>query len=402
MEATQPMFTHRFAQRMHGCGTEGAFVVLAEAKQLEAQGRDIIHMQIGEPDFDTAPNIIERAKWALDNGYTHYTPSAGLLEMREKYAEYVCQRYGVSGISGQNIVIMPGAKPICFLTGMALINPGDEVIHFDPTYPAYENVIHLAGGISKPLLLTEDTGFRFDHDRLKSLVSDKTKLFFMNSPQNPTGGMLTKEDMEFVAELARQHNFYVFNDEIYNRLVYEGEHVSILHVPDFLDQTIMLDGHSKTYAMTGWRLGFSISSAKVAEHLTLLMTNSNSCTAAFTQVAGAEALLGDQSSVDTMVERFKLRRNLIVGGLNAIPGVSCTMPAGAFYAFPNVKEFTEKQGRTSADLQRLLLHEYGVACLAGTCFGPGGEGYLRFSYASSQEKIEQALERLGEAFRQLS
>lgn len=402
MEATQPMFTHRLAQRMHGCGTEGAFVVLAEAKQLEAQGRDIIHLQIGEPDFDTAPNIIERAKWALDHGYTHYTPSAGLMEMREQYAEYVCQRYGVSGINGKNIVIMPGAKPICFLTGMALINPGDEVIHFDPTYPAYENVIHLTGGISKPLPLTEDTGFRFDHEMLKSLVSDKTKLFFMNSPQNPTGGVLTREDMEYVAELAQQHSFYVFNDEIYNRLVYEGEHVSILHVPEFLDQTIMLDGHSKTYAMTGWRLGFSISSEKVAQHLTLLMTNSNSCTAAFTQVAGAEALLGDQSSVDAMVERFRLRRDLIVGGLNAIPGISCTMPAGAFYAFPNVKEYTEKQGRTSSSLQRLLLHEYGVACLAGTCFGPGGEGYLRFSYANSQEKIEQALERLGEAFRQLS
>lgn len=396
------MFQHRIAQRMAGCGTEGAFVVLAEARALEAQGRDIIHLQIGEPDFDTPRNIIERAHWALDNGWTHYTPSAGIMEMRERYAEFVCSRYGVSGITAKNIVIMPGAKPICFLTGLALIDPGDEVVLFDPTYPAYDAAIHLMNGVPKRLPLTEESGFRFDHDQLAALVSDKTKLFFLNSPQNPTGGVLTLDDLEFIAQLARQYGFYVFSDEIYNRFVYEGEHASILHIPEFLDQTVMLDGHSKTYAMTGWRLGFSVSSEKVAEHLTLLMTNANSCACSFTQIAGEEALLGSQSGAVEMIARFKMRRSIIVDGLNSIPGVSCTMPAGAFYAFPNVMEYTVKQGRTSQELQRLLLHEFGVACLAGTCFGPGGEGYLRFSYANSKENIEKALERLREAFSRLA
>jgi len=402
MEAAKPMFAHRIAQRMQGCGTEGAFVVLAEARKLEAEGREIIHLQIGEPDFDTPRNIIDKAHWALDNGWTHYSPSAGILEMRDRYAEFVCKNYGVSGITGKNIVIMPGAKPICFLTGMALIDPGDEVILFDPTYPAYDAAIHLTGGIPKRLPLKEESGFRFDHDELAALVSDKTKLFFLNSPQNPTGGVLTKEDLEFIAGLARQHNFYVFSDEIYNRFVYEGDHASILHVPDFLDHTIMLDGHSKTYAMTGWRLGFSVSSEELVSHLTVLMTNANSCTSSFTQIAGAEALLGDQSGAEEIIERFRMRRSIIVDGLNSIPGVSCTMPAGAFYAFPNVKEYTVKQGRTSQELQRLLLHEYGVACLAGTCFGPMGEGYLRFSYANSKENIEKGLERLREAFSRLA
>lgn len=401
MEAAKAMFSHRIAQRMAGCGTEGAFVVLAEAKQLEAQGRDIVHLQIGEPDFDTAPNIIESAKRALDGGYTHYTPSAGLWEMRERYAQYVCQRYGVEGIKADNLVITPGAKPICFLAGVALIDPGDEVVVFDPTYPAYENAIHLMAGVTRRLPLTEDSGFRFDYDQLRSIVSDKTKLFCMNTPQNPTGGVLTTEDLEFIAGLARRHNFYVFSDEIYNRLVYDGQHASILHVPDFLEQTVMLDGHSKTYAMTGWRLGFAVCSEEIAAHMTVLMTNANSCTAAFTQIAGEEALLGDQSGVDAMVAQFRERRELIVGGLNAIDGVTCTMPAGAFYAFPNVKRFTEQQGRTARELQQILLHDYGVACLDGTCFGPGGEGYLRFSYANSKQNIEKGLARLRDAFGQL-
>jgi aspartate aminotransferase len=401
MAAMQHGAAHKFAQRMHGCGTEGAFEVLAQAKLLEAQGRSIIHLQIGEPDFDTPANIIDRAKWALDNKYTHYTASAGLQQMRDRYAEYVCQRYGVTSITGKNIVIMPGAKPICFLTGMALIDPGDEVIVFDPTYPAYANAIHLTGGVVKRLPLSEDTGFRFDHDLLKSLVTEKTKLFYLNTPQNPTGGVLTVEDLQFIADLARKHDFYVMSDEIYNRFVYEGEHASILHVPEFLDRTIMLDGHSKTFAMTGWRLGFSISSEEVAQNLTSLMTNSTSCTAAFTQVAGEEALLGDQTEVERMIETFRQRREVIVDGLNSIPGVSCRKPAGAFYAFPNIKPYTEKQGRTSKDIQHMLLHEYGVACLAGTAFGPGGEGYLRFSYANSRENIEEALRRLRDAFAKL-
>jgi aspartate aminotransferase len=402
MNATSQSSAPQFAQRMHGCGTEGAFEVLAQAKLLEAQGRNIIHLQIGEPDFDTPPNIREKAKWALDNGYTHYTASAGLQQMRDRYAEYVCQRYGVTGITGKNIVIMPGAKPICFLTGMALIDPGDEVIVFDPTYPAYANAIHLTGGVVKRLPLREDTGFRFDHEQLLALVSEKTKLFYLNTPQNPTGGVLTLEDLEFIAEVARKHNFFVMSDEIYNRFVYEGKHASILHVPEFLDRTVMLDGHSKTFAMTGWRLGFSISSEAMAQQLTLLMTNSTSCTAAFTQLAGEEALLGDQTDVERMIETFRRRREIIVDGLNSIPGVTCRKPAGAFYAFPNIKAYTEQRGRTSKDIQHMLLHEYGVACLAGTAFGPGGEGYLRFSYANSKENIEEALRRLRDAFAHLS
>ena len=382
--------------------TEGAFVVLAEAKRLEAQGRDIVHLQIGEPDFDTPSNIVAKAKWALDDHYTHYSPSAGLYEMREQYAEYVCKRYGVSGIGAENIVIMPGAKPIVFLTGLALIEPGDEVLLLDPTYPAYYTTIQVCGGVPRRLPLTEETHFRFDHDLLKSLVSDKTKLFFLNTPQNPTGGVLTREDLDFIAELARKHRFYVLSDEIYNRFVYEGEHASVITIPDFLDHLVLLDGHSKTYAMTGWRLGLACTSVPLAQRLTELMTVAASCTATFTQVAGAEALLGDQSEVEAMLAEFRLRRELIVDGLNAIPGVHCHKPKGAFYVYPNIKEYTEKQGRTSLQVQRLLLHEYGVACLAGTAFGPGGEGYLRFSYANNQDNIAKALDRLREAFRNLA
>lgn len=401
MSAAQPD-THNFARRMGDLTTEGAFVVLAEAKKLEAQGRSIIHLQIGEPDFATPSNVIAKAHWALDNGYTHYTPSAGLLEMRARYAEYVCQRYHVTGITGDNIVIMPGAKPIVLLTGLALIDPGDEVIILDPTYPAYEGTVKLCGGIVKRLPLTEDTDFRFDHNQLKSLVTEKTKLLFLNSPQNPTGGVLTREDLDFIADMAHKYNFYILSDEIYNRFVYEGEHASMMSVPGILEHLVLLDGHSKTYAMTGWRLGLACTNVELAKRLTELMTVSNSCTAAFTQIAGAEALLGDQSEAEAMIAEFKIRRGLIVDGLNNIPGVKCHVPKGAFYVFPNVKEYTERHGRTSLDLQRTLLHEYGVACLAGTCFGPGGEGYLRFSYANSRENINEALNRLNEAFSHLA
>jgi aspartate/methionine/tyrosine aminotransferase len=385
-----------------GCGTEGAFVVLAEAKLLEAQGRDIIHLQIGEPDFDTPRNIIDKAHWALDNKYTHYTASAGLHEMREQYAGYVNQRYSVDHVTADNVVIMPGAKPVIYLTVSSLVDPGDEVLIFDPAYPAYDAATHLMGGTPVRLQLKEETGFRFDHDQLASLVSPRTKLLCLNSPQNPTGGVFTRDDLEFIADLSARHGFYILSDEIYNRFVYEGEHVSMLHFPQCHEQLVVLDGHSKTYAMTGWRLGFAVASKPVADQLTLLMTNANSCAGAFTQIAGAEALLGDQSGAEAMIAEFKQRRELIVDGLNAIPGVSCHKPAGAFYVFPNVTNYTSAQGRTSHDLQRLLLHEYGVACLAGTAFGAGGEGYLRLSYANSRENIARALERLGEAFAKLS
>ncbi len=402
MSMGMPEFKHRFADRMDGCGVEGAFVVLAQAKQLEAQGKDIIHLQIGEPDFSTPSNIIKKAHWALDNGYTHYTPSAGFHQTRERYAEYVAKTYGRSDIGAENIVIMPGAKPVVFLSALALINPGDEVIHFNPSYPAYDAAVRLVGGVCKHLDLQEETGFRFEISALEKLITPKTKMFVLCSPQNPTGGILTKEDMAAVAKLAKQHGFYVLSDEIYNRFVYDGEHASFLHQPDVLEQTIVLDGHSKTYAMTGWRLGFAITSKAIAQQLTLLMTNSSSCPAAFTQVAGEEALLGDQSEAEAMIAEFKARRDLIVDGLNDIPGVSCTKPAGAFYVFPNIKHFTEGQGRTSLDIQHMMLNEFGVALLAGTSFGPGGEGYLRLSYANSRENLTKALERIKLAFSHLS
>lgn len=394
-------FAHRFATRLDSCGTEDAFVVLAEAKRLEAEGRSIIHLQIGEPDFDTPSNVIAKAKEALSSGFTHYTASAGLMAMRERYAEYVNQRYGVSHVKAENIVIMPGAKPVVFLSSLALLDPGDEAIILDPIYPAYMASINLTGATAVRLPLTEDTGFRFDHEKLRSLVSSKTKLVYLNSPQNPTGGVLTAEDYHAVAELAREYGFYVLSDEIYNRFVYDEDHISMMSVPDFQDQLILLDGHSKTYAMTGWRLGFAVTSAELARRLTLLMTNSVSCTAAFTQVAGEEALLGDQSEANAMIEEFRVRRDLIVDGLNSIPGVKCHKPKGAFYVFPNIKAYTEGMGRTSSDIQRALLHDYGVACLAGTSFGPGGEGYLRFSYAASRENLTEAIDRMRNAFAKL-
>lgn len=401
MSTAQPAFAHRFASRLDGAGTEDAFVVLAEAKRLEAEGRSIVHLQIGEPDFDTPRNIIEKAHWALDNHYTHYTGSAGLVPVREKYAEYVCRQYGVSDITADNIVIYPGAKPIVFLSALMLINPGDEVIIFDPIYPAYAAAIQLVGGVIKTCPLTEDTGFRFEHDKLAALITPKTKLFYCNTPQNPTGGVLTREDLDFIAALAQKHGFYVLSDEIYNRFVYEGKHESLLTEGGFRDQLILLDGHSKTYAMTGWRLGFSVTTPEVAKKLTLLVTNSASCTAAFTQMAGVEALFGDQSGADNMIAEFKARRDLIVDGLNAIPGVKCHRPNGAFYVFPNVSAYTTPYGRTSKDIQHKLLHDYGVACLPGTSFGPGGEGYLRLSYANSRENLAEALKRIADCFGKL-
>ena len=345
----------QFANRMERLGTETAFVVLGKAKELERAGKDVIHLEIGEPDFDTPRNIIEKAHWALDHGYTHYTPSAGLMEMREAYAGFISKRYGVP-LSGENVVIMPGAKPVVFLTGLALINEGDEVIYPNPGYPAYESVIEFLGAKAVPLVLREESGFRFDLDELKSLITPKTRLIYINSPQNPTGGMLTREDIIAMAELAEKHDFYIMSDEIYSQIVYDGEHYSFMRTQDPLSRIILLEGHSKAYAMTGWRLGFAVCGRPVAEKLTQLMTNSNSCPAAFTQIAGAEALSGDQSSVAKMVGEFRARRDLIVEGLNAIDGVSCTLPKGAFYVFPNIKSF----GRTSQEISRRNAHQQGV------------------------------------------
>jgi len=401
MENLKSKFDHRFACRISECQDDNAFKLVAEARQLEASGGDIAYLMLGEPDFDTPSNIIEKAKWALDNGYTHYTPSAGLPELRDRYAEFVCRRYGVDGITGKNIVIQPGGSMICYLAGVALIDQGDEAIILDPTFPVYEQGVVMSGGAVKRLPLDEKSGWRFDHEKLASLVNDRTKIIFLNSPQNPTGGILDADDIRFVAELAMKHGFYVFSDEIYNRFVYDGTHASILDVPGFIEQTIFLDGHSKTYAMTGWRCAFSVTGEALADKFTDLMTLINCNTASFTQVAGDEALHGDQSGSEAMISEFKERRDLVYEGLKDVEEISLNKPEGAFYAFLNVKKFTEGKGRTSRELQTILLHKYGVATLPGTVFGPGGEGYIRISFAADEKTIMKGIERLKVAFSEL-
>lgn len=380
-----------YAKRLERLGTESAFDVLAKAKKLEAEGRSIIHLEIGEPDFDTPKNVKDAAVKAIYEGYTHYTPSAGLYEMRQKYAEAINKRYGTS-VKAENIVITPGAKPVLFLSALAIIEEEDEVVYPDPGYPIYHSVISFLGAKGVPYVLREENDFRFDPDEMRKLVNERTKLIILNTPQNPTGGVLSKSDLEVVIDLAEKFNCWILSDEVYSRIIYEGEHASVMHFPEAFHRIILLEGHSKTYAMTGWRLGFACCNETLAGHLTRLMTNANSCTAAFTQVAGSEALLGDQSEVEKMVEEFRARRDLIVKGLNEIPGVTCKKPRGAFYVFPNFSSF----GLTSLELEHRLMDEAGVACLAGTAFGKMGEGYLRLSYANSRENIEEALRRIKE------
>jgi aspartate/methionine/tyrosine aminotransferase len=386
----------KYAERLSRLGTETAFEVLAKAKALEAQGRDIIHLQIGEPDFDTPRNVKDAAIKALNEGWTHYTASAGIYEMRKKYAEYVSKFHKVD-VAPEEIVITPGAKPVLFLGILALVDEGDEVVYPNPGYPIYHSVANFLGAKCVPMILREEDDFRFNVDELKKLVNPKTKLIIINTPQNPTGGILTKSDLEVIAELAHKYDCYVLSDEVYSRIVYEGEHVGILSIPGMKERAVLLDGHSKTYAMTGWRLGYAVVNKDLAVWMTRLMTNANSCTAAFTQIAGAEALLGDQSSVEKMVAEFKARRDLIVKGLNSIPGISCTMPKGAFYVWPNFKSL----GRSSKFLEEYFLNDAGVACLSGAAFGSEGEGYIRFSYANSQENIKKALERVASAVEKL-
>jgi aspartate/methionine/tyrosine aminotransferase len=376
----------RIAQRMVGLGTETAFEVLARAKNLEAQGRDVVHLEIGEPDFDTPANVVDAGVEALRSGWTHYGPSAGLPEARATIAEHFSRDRGVK-VGPDNVVITPGAKPILFYTVLAVVNPGDEVIYPDPGFPIYESVISFFGGKPVPLPLREDREFTFDIADLEARISDKTRLLILNSPHNPCGSMLTHDDLAQIAELAQSHDFWVMADEIYSKITYELPHESITQFPGMLDRTVVVDGYSKTYAMTGWRLGYGILPADLAPHVARLQTNSNSCTASFTQRAGMEALTGPQTEVESMVAEFRKRRDFIVQGLNAIDGISCVRPKGAFYAFANIKEL----GMTSVEFQDRLLEEAGVAALAGTSFGPEGEGYVRFSYANSLENIEKAL-----------
>lgn len=376
------------AKRMERLGTETAFEVLARAKALEAEGRDIVHLEIGEPDFDTPQNIIEKAVEALRGGYTHYGPSAGLPEVRKIFAEYIARDRGIP-VKAENVVIVPGGKPIIYFPLTALVDPGDEVIYPNPGFPIYESVINFLEGKPVPLKLAEEKDFSFDIAELRRLVTDKTKLLIINSPQNPTGGVLSAADLDAIAELAVKHDFWVLSDEIYSKIIYEGRHESITTRPGMLERTILLDGHSKTYAMTGWRLGYGVMPAALAAAVAKLQTNCTSCTASFTQMAGAEALTGPQDAARAMVAEFKVRRDLLVDGLNAIDGVSCKRPRGAFYVFANIKEL----GLKSKDAEQRLLGEFGVAALAGTSFGAFGEGYLRFSYANSQANLRKALDR---------
>jgi aspartate/methionine/tyrosine aminotransferase len=374
---------------MSRLGTETAFEVLNKARALERLGKSIIHLEIGEPDFDTPANVIEAAVDALHKGWTHYGPSAGLPELRQTIADDVSRTRGVK-VSADEVVVVPGGKPIIFFTILALIDEGDEVIYPNPGFPIYESMIHYVGGRAVPIHLREERDFSLDVDELAALITDRTKLVILNSPHNPTGGVMQRRDVEQVAKVIGERNILVLSDEIYSRLLFEGEHFSIMSVPGMQERTILLDGFSKTYAMTGWRMGYGVMRADLAAHIARLMTNSNSCTASFTQMAGIEALRGDQSSVDHMCAEFKRRREVFVAGLNKIKGFSCRMPKGAFYVFPNIT----KTGWKSKPLADALLDQAGVAALSGTAFGDFGEGYLRFSVANSLENLEQALDRV--------
>ncbi len=381
----------QLARRMSRLGTETAFEVLNKARALERQGKSIIHLEIGEPDFDTPANVIEAAIDALHKGWTHYGPSAGLPELRQTVADYVSRTRGVK-VAAEEVVVVPGGKPIIFFTILALIDEGDEVIYPNPGFPIYESMIHYVGGKAIPIRLREDHDFSLDVNELAALITDRTRLVILNSPQNPTGGVMQRKDVEQVAKIIGDRNILVLSDEIYSRLLFEGEHFSIMSVPGMQERTILLDGFSKTYAMTGWRMGYGVMRPDLAAHITRLMTNSSSCTASFTQIAGIEALRGDQSSVDHMCGEFKRRRDVFVAGLNKIKGFSCRMPKGAFYVFPNIT----KTGWKSKPLADALLEQAGVAALSGTAFGSFGEGYLRFSVANSLENLQQALERIDE------
>ncbi len=386
-----------FAQRMSRLGTESAFEVLARARALERQGREIVHLEIGEPDFDTPAHIKEAATRALDAGATHYGPSAGLPELREAIARHVSLSRGIP-VAPDEVVVTPGAKPIMFFTILALVNRGDEVIYPNPGFPIYESVINFVGGVPVPIPLREETGFGFDLAVFERKVSERTRLIIINSPQNPTGGVLEGEQLERIAELAGRRRIPVLADEVYRHFLYEGAFGSIASLLGMKAQTIILDGFSKAYAMTGWRLGYGVMPVALAEHVTRLMVNSASCTATFVQWAGLAALQGDQSPVARMVAEFKRRRDLIVDGLNKLPGVSCRSPRGAFYVFPNVSALR----RPAGELADLLLNEAGVAVLSGTAFGQYGEGYLRLSYANSEANLTKALDRLRPVFERLA
>lgn len=391
----------QFAARMNRLGTENAFEILAEVNRLKAEGRDIISFAIGEPDFETPDHIKDAAIRALHDNQTHYGPSNGILPLRKAIAEHVSTTRNIT-VTPDQVVVMPGGKPIIYYTIHALVDEGDEVIYPNPGFPIYESVIRFVGGKPIPAPLSEENGFSFDIERLKQLVSPKTKLLILNSPQNPTGGIITPRDLAEIAHLAEKYDFWILSDEIYSRIVYDGTFHSIASLPRMAERTIILDGFSKTYAMTGWRLGYGVMNEALAKQMTNLETNCESCTNTFVQYAGLEALTGPQDTVDAMVAEFRARRDLIVDGLNDIDGFTCQKPNGAFYVYPNVTEACCKLGLADAKaFQKYLLYEAGVAVLPRSAFGGRLEGeteeYIRFSYATSQSTIREGLRRIAEA-----
>jgi len=380
----------QLASRQANLGTETAFETLAKAKELERQGKSIIHLEIGEPDFDTPLHIRDAAKKALDDGFTHYGPSAGQLELRESIAKHQTERQGYK-ISADNVIVTPGGKPVMFFTIMALIEEGDEVIYPNPGFPIYESMIRYMGGTPVPLQLNEETGYNADIDDLKSLVTPRTKLMIVNSPNNPCGSVIPETDLKRIAEIALENDIVVMADEIYKDMYYgDQEHVSITKFPGMRDRTVILDGFSKSYAMTGWRLGYGVFPDFLVEPIVRLMTNSVSCTSVFSQMAAIAALEGPQDSVWMMMEEFTKRRDLVVEGLNSLPGITCPEPKGAFYAFPNIRA----TGLSSQEFAEKAMYDAGVALLAGTAFGQYGDGYVRISFANSQENLQEAIERL--------
>jgi aspartate/methionine/tyrosine aminotransferase len=380
----------QFARRMSRLGTETAFEVLVRAKALEATGRDVVHLEIGEPDFNTPANVVEAGRAALAAGHTHYTPAPGIPELREAIARDASARRGIA-FDPADVVVTPGGKPIMFFTILALVDAGDEVIYPNPGFPIYESMIRFAGGRPVPIRMEESRDFSLDADQLCTLIGPRTRLVVLNSPHNPTGGALSRAALEAIADACRRHpDLIVLSDEIYSRMLYEGEHVSIAALPGMRERTVVLDGFSKIYAMTGWRLGYGLFPRELGQVVAKLMTNSNSCTATFTQMAGVEALTGPQDASVAMVQEFRRRRDVMVAGLNTVPGLTCRVPSGAFYAFPNITG----TGLSSREVADLLLQEAGVAVLAGTAFGAFGEGYIRLSYANSLENIQKALDRM--------
>jgi aspartate/methionine/tyrosine aminotransferase len=379
----------KLAERMSRIGVESAFDVLVRARALEAQGRSVVHLEIGEPDFPTPAHIVEAAKRALDEGWTHYGPTQGQPDLREAIAAQVSRTRGIS-VGPQHVSVVPGGKPIIFFPMLALLEPGDEVIYPNPGFPIYESMIRFLGATPVPMPLEESRGFSFDLNLFRDRLTDRTKMVVLNSPQNPTGGVIPREDLKALADMLRDRDVVILSDEIYSQIYYDRAPVSITEFPGMVEKTIILDGFSKTYAMTGWRIGYGVMPEWIVDAVTKLMVNSNSCTASFTQRAGLAALTGPQDAVQTMVAEFRRRRDAFCAGLNQVPGFRCALPGGAFYAFVNV----EGTGMESKKLADYLLAEAGVACLNGGSFGQYGEGYVRFSYANSLPNLMDAVERL--------